>query len=101
MAITLKILARYSRTGRTTSIEIPIQLDHTFVPPDLETAIRFYPDYVNAGGIWPFNGYLSWVLKQIDKAKPNGYTGQSAFDSFVHWIGGLPIYCQFIRQYLG
>ena len=34
--------------------------------------------------------YLSWILKQIDEERPNGYrNGEQAFDDFIAYIGGM------------
>ena len=79
-------------------IELPIQLDDRFTPPDLEELLDFYPALRERGGNWSFAGYLSWILKQIDRAKPQGYTGEEAFNEFVYWLGGLPV---FVSRYRG
>ncbi len=78
------------------SVQIPLRLDDRFIPPDLESALRFYPNYRSQGGRCSFGGYLSWILKQIDRAAPQGYTGQEAFDEFVAWLGGMP---EFLVEY--
>jgi hypothetical protein len=75
-------------------IEIPLKLDNRFVPSDLEKVLDYYPQYHDSGGTWTFASYLSWILKQIDNEKPQGYTGQEAFNEFISWLGGIEIFAK-------
>lgn len=90
-------MANLEITLPTRVVQIPLRLNDLFEPTDLEDALDYYPTYRALGGPWNFPGYLSWILKQIDRAKPQGYTGQQAFDGFVAWLGGLS---EFMLQYL-
>jgi len=70
------------------NVAVPIVIDDTFIAPDLERAIRYYPEFVRfSKSNWSVQAYLCAILKEIDKIKPNGYDGDSVFKEFIHYIG--------------
>ena len=73
---------------RIYNVSIPLMLDDTFIPPDLERAIEYYPHFRRFSGMdLSVQGYTCAILKQIDLKKPNGYDGDKAFQELVHHIG--------------
>jgi len=69
------------------NVAIPLILDDSFIPPDLEKALNYYPNFIRHSGLdWPIQAYLCTLMKEIDKRKPNGYTGNKAFQEFISYI---------------
>ena len=70
------------------NIAIPLELNDRFIPPDLEDALQYYPNfsrYSQKG--WSIKTYLCAILKEIDKNHPNGYNGDKAFGEFMTHVG--------------
>ena len=70
------------------NIAIPLKLDERFIPPDLETALKYYPSFIKYAKIdWSIQAYLCYIMKQIDKQRPNGYDGDKAVQEFITYFG--------------
>jgi hypothetical protein len=82
-------------------VAIPVELDKTFVAPDLEKALRFYPEWVRLSRCpWSVAGFLCDVMREIDKSMPNGYTGDKALAEFMRWAG-LELFSELMAQKSG
>jgi hypothetical protein len=80
------------------NVAIPLMLDNAFIPPDLEKALNYYPNFIRHSRTdWTIQRYILELIKRIDKAKPNGYDGDKAFKEFLFHYG----FYRFIRDYLG
>jgi hypothetical protein len=70
------------------NVALPITLDDAFIPPDLEKALEYYPDFIRASRLhWSPQAYLSAILHCIDDALPGGYDGMKAFGEFLSYVG--------------
>ena len=79
------------------NVAIPLKLDENFIPPDLEKALNYYPNFIRYSGTnWTIQRYIVELIKRIDKVKPNGLDGDEAFGRFVQYYG----FYRFIRDYL-
>ena len=71
-------------------VKLPIEFDDSFIPPELEQVLDFYPEFIEKyGKSIPFQAYMSLIIKEIDRKRPNGFDGQEAFDAFIRHNGGL------------
>lgn len=70
------------------NVAIPVTLDDTFIAPDLEAALEYYPEWVRLSRCgWTIQGYLCELMKEIDKTRPNGYDSIKAVGEFLLWAG--------------
>ena len=70
------------------NVAIPCHWGDEFIPAlDLKTAFDYYPEFIRfSGQDWPFQGYVSAILKRIDEDKPNGFYGSRSIGDFMrHW----------------
>jgi len=80
------------------NVAIPLDLNDDFIPPDLEKAFDYYPNFLKySKRKISANNYMNKLMKHIDKEKPNGYDGDKAVKEFISWYGGL---FKFIDDYL-
>jgi hypothetical protein len=69
-------------------VVIPIQLNDKFILPDLEKALKYYPNFISHSKLgWSIQAYLCQIMKEIDKRKPNGYNGDMAVQEFISYFG--------------
>ena len=72
------------------NIAIPLELNDRFIPPDLEKALKYYPNFIRySNSDWSIQAYLCQIMKEIDKKKPNGYNGNEAVQQFIVYVGGI------------
>lgn len=69
------------------NIELPITKDAN--TEQWIAALDFYPTYKQLGGIWPWGGYMSWLLKQA---------GQEGFDAAFKKLGGDAFLARYIQM---
>lgn len=83
-------MGKRNKTVMLHNVLIPLILDERFIPPDLEGALEYYPSYRRYAQVtepWSVQGYLCYILKQIDLIRPNGYDGNRAFGEFIRHAG--------------
>lgn len=79
------------------NVALPLELGERFIAPDLEKALEYYPDWKRYSGLdWTIQGYLCAIMKEIDRKKPNGYTGEKAVGELLTYVG-LERFVELIR----
>jgi len=67
---------------------IPLKLNEEFTPPDLEGALLNYPSWKrHSKSNWDIQAYFCFIIKQLDRIKPNGYDGQKALNELKYYLG--------------
>lgn len=71
------------------NVELPVEFNERFIPPELEEIFDFYPEFLKrSSNKMSFQGYMSLILKELDRVKPNGFNGHDAFQALVSHHGG-------------
>jgi hypothetical protein len=67
---------------------IPMSIDRDFVSPNFEDGVKFYPEFLKQSWVkMSFQGYICYLMKILDKEKPNGHDGHRTFQNWLRHEG--------------